>query len=248
MRDYHVHTSYSADCEVPLDDMVKQAYKRGIRTLALTDHIDFDLHEEGKFLYEERRHAIEKNRIQYPDMKILCGVEIGIDIHDFDRVEQYLEEHPFDFKIMSLHSVRGHELFEGAVLRKYSPEDMLKYYIEELAIAVTGFKSYDVLGHFDYLRRYSEEIAALDIRKMPFIYDAVLKQVIKDGKGIEINTSANYYGDGLCYPVEALIHRYSELGGVYATIGSDSHRTRTLGINFEEADKLMQRYGLRWRE
>ena len=70
----------------------------------------------------------------------------------------------------------------------------------------------------------------------------ILKTVISDGKGIEINTSSHRYGLRDLTPSVAILRLYRELGGRILTIGSDSHRKEHLGAfikdTMEEAKKL----------
>ena len=42
ISDCHVHTSFSADCEAPMEQMVLSAIQRGIQTLCFTEHYDED--------------------------------------------------------------------------------------------------------------------------------------------------------------------------------------------------------------
>ena len=58
---------------------------------------------------------------------------------------------------------------------------------------------------------------------------AILEQVIADGKGIEVNTSSKRYGLKDSTPSHKILELYKDLGGTILTIGSDSHKTRTSG-------------------
>ena len=52
----------------------------------------------------------------------------------------------------------------------------------------------------------------------------ILKTVIADGKGIEVNTSSYRYGLSDLTPSRDILKLYWELGGQILTIGSDSHK------------------------
>jgi histidinol-phosphatase (PHP family) len=56
----------------------------------------------------------------------------------------------------------------------------------------------------------------------------ILKMVIADGKGIEINTSSFRYGLTDLIPSRDIILLYKKLGGKIITIGSDSHKQEHL--------------------
>ena len=40
--DSHIHTRFSPDSSVAIDDYASQAVERGIAEIAITDHVDFD--------------------------------------------------------------------------------------------------------------------------------------------------------------------------------------------------------------
>ena len=40
--DYHVHTAFSCDSEVPMEEMIKTGINKGLTEIAFTDHVDFD--------------------------------------------------------------------------------------------------------------------------------------------------------------------------------------------------------------
>ena len=49
LSDYHVHTSFSGDCSVSPETMIRSAIDRGIQHLCLTDHMDYDYMESDVF-------------------------------------------------------------------------------------------------------------------------------------------------------------------------------------------------------
>lgn len=67
--------------------------------------------------------------------------------------------------------------------------------------------------------------------------------VIKNGKGIELNTSYHRYGLKDATPSVNILKRYRELGGDIITIGSDSHSPEQLGTYIENARQLLKSLG-----
>ena len=89
---------------------------------------------------------------------------------------------------------------------------------------VQKIKSYDVLGHLDYIVRYSNQGSkGFDLNDYMDIIEEILKQVIAHGKGIEMNMSGLKYGLGAPHPQPEIIKRYRELGGEIITVGADGH-------------------------
>ena len=76
--------------------------------------------------------------------------------------------------------------------------------------------------------------------------EEILKQVIKDGKGIEINTSYHRYGLKDMTPSRDILKLYRELGGKIITIGSDSHKKEHLGAYIDEAKDELRKLGFQY--
>ena len=75
------------------------------------------------------------------------------------------------------------------------------------------------------------------------LHGKILKIVIQDGKGIEINTSSRRYGLKDSTPSRDILKLYKELGGKIITIGSDSHKIEHLGAYIDEAKELLKEIG-----
>ena len=74
--------------------------------------------------------------------------------------------------------------------------------------------------------------------------DAILKNLIETGKGIEINTAGIRYGTKT-NPEPAILKRYRQLGGELITIGSDAHKLSDIGSHMNIAKDLLNNYGFR---
>ena len=64
------------------------------------------------------------------------------------------------------------------------------------------------------------------------ILDAILRMIIENGKGIEVNTAGLKYGMSDPNPHHEIIKRYMELGGEIITIGSDGHCPKHMAYEF----------------
>jgi len=109
---------------------------------------------------------------------------------------------------------------------------------------VCNYHDYSVLAHMDLLARY-------DMRgEYPFelIEDkivSILKKVISDGKGIEINTSSWHYKLKDTQPTQQILKLYKELGGEIITIGSDAHKKEYVGDHFLDAKNILMNIGFK---
>lgn len=102
--DLHMHTTWSDGAQT-IEEMVQFARKKGYRYLAITDHSKFlrvanGLNEDR---LREQRLEIERIRNKYPDIEVLCGVEMDI-LPDgsLDFEHDFLKE--MDFVIGAIHS------------------------------------------------------------------------------------------------------------------------------------------------
>ena len=107
---------------------------------------------------------------------------------------------------------------------------------------VKAYKDYSVLGHMDLIARY-DEAGIYPFEKVRPMIEEILKIVIADGKGIEINTSSRRYGLTDSMPSANILKLYRELGGEIITIGSDSHQPEHLGAYIEETKELLRNLG-----
>ena len=78
------------------------------------------------------------------------------------------------------------------------------------------------------------------------IVSKILKQVIRDGKGIEVNTSSHRYGLDDLMPSRDILKHYYQLGGTIITIGSDSHQPDHLGAYIKETRKELKEIGFKY--
>ena len=107
-----------------------------------------------------------------------------------------------------------------------------KYY-EEILSVIQKYKNYSVLGHLDLIARYDKN-GIYPFPNVKPLVEEILKTVITDGKGIEVNTSSYRYGLSDTTPSREILKLYKALGGKIITIGSDSHRPEHLGTYIKE--------------
>ena len=76
--------------------------------------------------------------------------------------------------------------------------------------------------------------------------ELILKQVIEDNKGIEVNTSSFRYKLNGYMPSVDILKFYYELGGKIITIGSDSHNINHLGYNIKQTKEMLKTIGFKY--
>lgn len=240
--DFHLHTTYSpdADSKATFSNYLQMAREKGIGRIAFTDHVDLDP-AHPLFLdtidfkrYFQELDALEKTR----GIDVFCGVEVGYQRHVKDETNALLDRYPFDFVILSVHYLEKKDFHTGEYHLNKTKKEAYGRYFEACLEAVLDIDKFDVFGHLDHITRYGDygDYAYSDYRD---VIDSILLALIERDKGIEINTSG-YRHEGRLYPKKDVIRRFLELGGKRITVGSDAHRSRDLGRDFDRAKKELK--------
>jgi histidinol-phosphatase (PHP family) len=237
--DCHVHSDFSDDCSMPMQNACQAACDAGLGGVTFTDHIEVDF-PNPKYNYtfdfaQRSNHIDQIQRLFDGKLKILKGLELGFQPHIIKETEKIVRDNELDFVISSVHVVDKIDLSSGKFCENKTKQQAFRRYLEEIYLSVSTMQHYDIVGHIGYIRRY---VPFAD-RSMSYadyadILDAILRCVIQSGKGIEINTSGYRYDLGSMIPDLDVVKRYKELGGQIITIGSDSHSKERLGEFFKK--------------
>lgn len=247
--DLHTHCTLSFDGKSSAEEMVKRAVELGVRYYALTDHIDLGEFPDKDFDLEA---TVNGAREQIPALQrkyagsteLLYGVELGQAVHDRELTEKLLAENDYDFVIGSTHFIRGHEDFYFLDYTDMDVPELMRLYFDEL-LETAEWGRFDVMGHITYPLRYitGDHGIDVDLSRYGSIIDEILRTIIKNGKGIEINTSGLRQKYGRMFPDADIVRRYRELGGRILTVGSDAHCTADLGKGIENGIKAARECG-----
>lgn len=263
--DYHVHTAYSDDSQYPMEQVVQDAIQLGITELCFTDHVDYgvkrdwddprgmlyrphDSNEEEKVPLaniEHPRYAAEIAHLQQTyagKIAIKMGAEFGIQRHTVPEYKKLFHRYPYDFIILSVHQIDNQEFWTQSYQTGRTQAQYNLDYYEEILAVTERYQDYSVLGHLDLITRYDPS-GIFPFEKVRPIVEQILKNVIRDGKGIEVNTSCYRYGLQDLTPSKKILELYRSLGGTILTIGSDSHKKSHLGAYVPETLKILKDMG-----
>lgn len=258
--DYHTHTIFSDDSEYPMEECVKDAISLRIKEICFTDHVDYgvkyDLKDlkpeevEGKVLnvdFEKYFPEIERVKELYKgNISIKTGLEFGVQKQTIPQYEELFKKYPFDFIIMSVHEIDNKELWNHSFQDGKTEAEYYSLYFENIYYLVQNFHNYSVLGHLDLLKRYDEKDGYNPFVENKEIITKILKYIIADGKGIELNTSTKKYHLDDLMPSRDILRLYLELGGEILTIGSDSHCKKDLtNSHIEELKQELREIGFK---
>lgn len=264
LADYHVHTEFSDDSVFALEDVCALAIERGIDEICITDHVDYDVRPdwdeyrrdpscakifEGKpsinVDYERYFPAIEAARERFaPTLAVKTGMEFGVQSHTAERFHALFEQHAdaWDFIILSIHQVGNEEFWNGTFQKGRTQDEYNMQYYEEMLRVVQRFDDWSVLGHLDLIKRYDAAGPWPDENARDIVAE-IMKEAIRRGKGIELNTSSIRYGLSDLTPSEDILRLYRDLGGHILSIGSDSHRPEHLGAHIPMMRERLQAIG-----
>jgi histidinol-phosphatase (PHP family) len=250
--DYHVHSKFSSDSESTMESMIEKAISLGMERICFTDHMDYDFPVYNGYTFvfdpDEYFDALNILKVRYQDkIKVLIGVELGLQPYLADRYHQLLSKYPFDFAIGSSHLVNGIDPYRKEYWEDKSKEEGMLSYFKSIIDNVKAFNDFQVYGHLDYAIRYAPNTnEGYTYERFSTIIDTMLKTIIEHDKGIEINTSGFKYGLGHPHPHSDILRRYKELGGEVITIGSDGHKPEHLGYDFKKAEELLTLLGFQY--
>lgn len=256
--DYHVHSAFSDDSIYPMEEVIQDAIALGLDEICFTDHVDYGIKDDWDSLIEIRYRGKEPlANVDYPvyvstinemqlkygkDIKIKMGLEFGMQMHTIHQFEKLYERYAFDFILLSIHQVEDKEFWTQDFQKGRSQDEVMKRYYEEMLKLVKNYKNYSVLGHMDLITRYDKN-GKYPFEKISDIVEEILKIVIADGKGVEVNTSSHRYGLNDLTPSKDILKLYQKLGGKIITLGSDSHKKEDLGAYIRETKRELAAMG-----
>jgi len=249
--DYHTHTSHSFDGANSMEEMIEAAIGEGVSEIAFTDHVDVaivcPLYQPPQD-FAAYKAEFDGLREKYAGkIELVYGVEISLFKDASDGIGEFLDR-DFEFIIGSVHDLTVGDVYSPEFCGERGKKEIYRLYFEEMLENVKNVKNIDVLGHMDYIERYADCGKAdktADYSDFMEIIDEIFKIIIKERKGIEINTSGFRYGLGHTHPCGRILRRYRELGGEIITIGSDAHCVEHVGAGFDDAVEALRAAGFK---
>ena len=224
--DYHMHTSFSYDSDSAPEEMILAAIQKGMKTICITDHHELDYIEPGWEQNLEKYHKMlrEIQEKYQSKIEILAGIEFGMQLHTGERYAEVARSFPYDFVLASVHVFDGYDPYYPGYFDDKTDEEGYRRAFEITLNNIKCMSEYDSLGHIDYIVRYgNDKEQTYSYSKNADYIDEILKHLIANGKGLEVNTAGWKSGLSFAHPHQDVLKRYKELGGEIITIGSDAH-------------------------
>lgn len=253
--DCHLHSSFSGDSHTSMEDMVLRGISLGMKIMCFTEHNDFEypaypglpadtfLLNTDSYLY-----TLATLKEKYADkIKLLFGVELGLQPGVVQTNAVYAKAHDFDFIIGSSHVCHGKDPYYPGFFTGRGTESSLREYFESTLENIRKYSDFDVYGHLDYAVRYApEKDVGYSCKTYGDILDEILKLLLDKEKGIELNTGGIKSGMRDFHPCMDILKRYRELGGEVITVGSDSHDAGNVAAHFDRAADVLKECGFRY--
>lgn len=257
LTDNHIHSICSDDGYCTMKQMALASYEKGVRKLCFTDHCDLDHHKTGipdpncydfrdKMLemFEEAKGAVPD------DMELFLGLELGEGNHDPGRFAEIAASPELDFVLGSLHNLRNvTDFYELKYTDHKNCQKIIDDYMDEL-LELSRLDSFDVMAHIGYLIRYIRRDGfqlEVSMKTHGDKLDAMLKDLIYKGKGIEINCSGLRNSlIGAPMPGIDVLKHYRQLGGEIITVGSDAHKLEQAGTTLKEGFDILHDLGYKY--
>lgn len=243
LSDYHMHTNFSDDSTYEMEDEIERAIELGINEICFTEHVDHGVKTDLNCNYYKYLKEFKRCKENYKDkITLKFGIEFGVQSHTINQFQKDFDNNDFDFVILSCHQVGDKEFWTQDFQAGKSQKEYNEKYYEEILKVIKSYKNYSVLGHLDLIKRYDEK-GYYPFENVKDIIEEILKVVIEDGKGIEVNTSSFRYNLDDLTPSKDILKLYKELGGKVITIGSDTHEEAHVGYKILEVRDELKKLG-----
>ena len=253
--DYHLHSSFSGDSTAPMEEMIRKGISLGLQSMCFSEHMDMDYvydkpEDEGIFELNTDSYLYELATLKARysgKIRVLFGVELGLQPHLKRELALYARSFPFDFIIGSSHLCNRRDPYYPAFYEGRSDTEAYREFFEATLANIKAFDNYDVYGHLDYVVRYGKtKDDGYSYDRYKDILDQILEALLEREKGIEVNTGAIGYRLKDLNPCRGILKRYRKLGGEIVTVGSDAHEPSDLARGFDRAAEVLTACGFRY--
>ena len=242
--DSHIHTEFSADSEMKVQDALRAAERQGLG-LVFTEHLDYDYPAAGteEFIFDPEAYwaAYEPLRAEG---NLSLGVEMGMMASAREKNAAFLRRVPFDFVLASIHFLDVKDLYYPETFEGREKREMYHEYFTVMRAEIYAHPFINALAHIDYIARNAPfDNPEISYGAFSEDIDAVLRALVETDTAIEINTRRLSVPRGI-KELAPVYRRYRQLGGRYVTIGSDAHVPQGIGRCYNRARELARAFDL----
>ncbi len=255
LQNLHTHSTFCDGRDTP-EQMIETALSLGFDSIGFSSHAKSEAEltrELSSETIDDYHKTVNELREKYRDrIKIYLGTEL-------DRYsEGHIPDFKYDYTIGSTHAARyeGQKISYDMGLEKSkraideilhgNRDKYVKLYYETLS-DMPRHISFDIVGHFDLLTKYSEKDALMIDTESVFYRSCALEalhSLREHCELFEINTGAIGRGYRTTpYPAPFILKEMRALG-CKMVLSSDCHDRRALDCGFSEAKELLKSCGI----
>jgi len=242
MYDFHIHTTVSFDGKQTARQVVDAAKKTGLQEICFTDHVDYDPKADVQtMIFDPNTYSAAYDGLEATGLAIRLGMEFGMTPDNVSLFREKLRERRYDFILGSVHFVDGLDVYFPEYWEGKTAFGAQRDFLEQTLACVQAHEDFDVLAHLTFLSK-----SPANPEKVPIPYDShrkvldeILKELVKKGKGLELNTSGVDRRVGFL-PGQEYFVRCRELGGRIVTVGSDAHTPNRVGQYCGDACRILK--------
>ena len=241
----------------------EHAVRIGLSALIFTEHLDVSaewLVEDGDIGHHAQKYvdstghvqlpefdtagylrAIDGCRAEFPELRILTGLEFGQPHLPNPFAERLLGSGAIDRVNGSLHMLPvepGIRTEPTTLYRSRPADEVVQRYLDELLVMIERSDAFAVLSHIDYAARSwpISKVGPFDPAKFESGFRVAMRALAESGRALEMNTRRLW---------PWIPQWWAEEGGRAVTFGSDTHTHEQLAAHFPEAMAMVGSYGFR---
>lgn len=241
-NDFHIHTEFSADSNLKLEQLIAKAKQLNYSIIAITEHFDLtpsELFNWGLPSLNRYQKFVQKFKNETSNLQILCGLELG-ELHRCSELAtSILNHYKPDITIGSVHVLPDETNLSIKFDFDLTEELIISYYAENLKLVKHG--GFDILGHLGVYKRYLQ--AEPDETCAEKMIEETLKTIIQKEIALEVNYSGLSKPLKDIVPNQKVLKLYKKLGGKLITLGSDAHSLTAFDLNRDTAIKKVKKAG-----
>lgn len=241
--DYHIHTQASPDGKGSMQEYAIKAKERKIGEIGFSDHILLE-HLEGRSDFLERAMPVYVRDFlrfrEKSEVPVKLGAEVDFFPDKVERIRDFIQKHPFDYVIGSVHAIGKWIIDEPSAKDEYSKREPFQTYREYFGLVTELCKCrlFDVLGHPDLIKIFGTR----PDRDLTQMYEETAEAIARSDMCVEINAKGLDRPCREIYPNAQFLHILYDFN-VPITFGSDAHKPNDVGLNLDQAVRVAKKVG-----
>ncbi|MBD3373757.1 histidinol-phosphatase HisJ family protein [candidate division KSB1 bacterium] len=248
LGDFHVHSYLCKHGKGTVEEYVIDAIEKGLKYIGFSEHIPVPGLDDPDGRMELKDFSTYINDIRnaretyHKDISILLAIEADYLPGYMDFISAFVNDHPFDYVIGSVHFLGDWDYSNPALMHRYDEFGVdltFQRNYELLALAAqTGL--YQVIGHLDQPKKYGHRA----MRNMDSLIQDTLKIIRDNSCALDVNTSGWRKPVAELYPSLEILKMAKELQ-VPIMLGSDAHQPGDVAADFDRGMELLKEIGFK---